>query len=83
MQIGEARHIDKGGRDKIEIIANADDIRIGIVGIERRIGTGAIAPVGLPCKRVTRKKSKRTECGGSHCFEFYDAVFHEWLPLTG
>ncbi len=55
MQNGEARGVDKGGRDQREIIVHADDIWIRIIGRERRIGTGAIAVVRLPCKRIGQK----------------------------
>jgi hypothetical protein len=68
-QNGEARRIGKGGRDKIEIIVNADDVRIGIVSMERRIGTGAVTPVGLPCVRVGHAESQHAEHGDGGCFE--------------
>ena len=48
MQDAQARRVSKGRRREIEVLADADDVRVGVVRVERRVGVAAIAVVGLP-----------------------------------
>ena len=44
----QPRHVGKGARDEIEDVADADDVGIGIIGVQRWVREGPVTAIGLP-----------------------------------
>ena len=54
MQQRQPRCIGEGGGDEIIVLADADDVGIGIVGEQDRVAVGAVALIGAPHLRGKR-----------------------------
>jgi hypothetical protein len=82
MEDGDAGRVGEGRGDEVEIVADADDVGIGIIGEQHRVAIGAIALVGPP--HLRRQGGGKDETGGERQRGAEaEAGGHPAVPLRG